>query len=72
VTLAVDIARECKRRGFPRPDVQIVDVLIGPKGGLLAWARLQFRRAIEGPLLLGRDSHLGSGVFTVSEAEPTP
>ena len=60
----LDILEECARRGLARPeDVEVLRVETGPRGGLTAGARLTFRRAVCGPLLLGRGSHFGAGLF---------
>jgi CRISPR-associated protein Csb2 len=65
--LARDVSAECVRRGLPAPAK--VDILeckgITNGGGLTARARLRFATAVRGPLLLGRDSHRGGGVFVV-------
>jgi CRISPR-associated protein Csb2 len=60
-----DVASECGRRGLPRPiEIEILECKAVPNGGgLKARARLRFAVAIQGPLLLGRDSHRGGGLF---------
>lgn len=60
-----DIATECVRRGLPRPkEIDIADLHVGPKGGRpTAKLTLRFAVAVRGPLLLGRDSHFGGGLF---------
>jgi CRISPR-associated protein Csb2 len=63
--VAGDLVEECGRRGLPRPDVEIIEVKIGPRGGVLARARLRFQVAVTGPLLLGRGSHVGAGMFGI-------
>ena len=64
MALKLDIIVECERRGLPRPEVEILDLAAGPKGGTLqASVRLRFAVAVRGPLLLGRDSHAGGGLF---------
>ena len=60
---ADDVANECARRGLPRPEVEIIQSKIGRRGGLAIRARLHFKIAIAGPLLLGRESHFGAGLF---------
>ena len=60
---ADDLANECARRGLPRPEVEIIQSKIGRRGGLAVRARLHFKIAIAGPLLLGRESHFGAGLF---------
>ena len=64
-TIKADIAAECHRRGLPMPtSVDVLDVNAGPRGGRPhANLRLQFATAIWGPILLGRDSHAGGGLF---------
>jgi len=59
-----DLVTECSRRGLPRPEIQILEISAGPNGGgLLGRVRLHFVPAVRGPLLLGRDSHQGGGLF---------
>jgi CRISPR-associated protein Csb2 len=62
-----DVAEECRGRGLPMPTrVEILEFDGVPDGGgLRAQVRLCFATAIKGPLLLGRDSHRGGGVFSV-------
>jgi CRISPR-associated protein Csb2 len=64
--LICDLRAECNRRGFPVPtSVELVEFTGLPNGGgVRARARLCFGVAIHGPVLLGRDSHLGGGVFS--------
>ena len=59
-----DVILECGRRGIPRPEVEVLDLKGGPKGGGVA-ARLclRFATAVDGPVMLGRDSHRGGGLF---------
>ena len=60
-----DVTAECNRRGLPRPRVEVLEINAGPNGGnLTACIRLRFAVAVKGPLLLGRDSHKGGGLFT--------
>ncbi len=62
--LISDVITECRRRGLPQPGVEIVGCAAGPKGGhVSAHLRLDFAVAVEGPVLLGRDSHMGGGLF---------
>jgi CRISPR-associated protein Csb2 len=61
-----DMVTECHRRGLPVPaEIHVSDVSTGPRGGRAA-ARLilRFAVAVPGPLLLGRDSHAGGGLFS--------
>jgi CRISPR-associated protein Csb2 len=66
--LAKDLMLECRRRGLPRPNVEIIELDAGPHGGLRATVRLEFAVAVAGPLLLGRDSHAGGGLFCAEPA----
>ena len=60
-----DVALECGRRGLPTPvGVELHDIAVGPKGGKpSARVKLRFATAVRGPVLLGRDSHKGGGLF---------
>ena len=61
-----DVIAECGRRGRPKPEVELLELNVGPNGGGLATrVRLRFAVAVEGPLLLGHDSHRGGGLFGV-------
>lgn len=65
-TVAVmrDVIFECQRRGLPRPEVDVLELGAGPNGGnLAARLRLRFAVAVAGPIMLGRDSHSGGGLF---------
>ncbi len=58
-----DVMDECKRRGLPKPEAELLELDAGPNGGnLAARVRLRFVVAVEGPLMLGRDSHSGGGL----------
>ena len=61
--LLCDIVAECERRGLPKPEVELLDLSVGPRDGVAARLRLQFAVAVAGPVLLGRDSHKGGGLF---------
>jgi CRISPR-associated protein Csb2 len=64
VCVAADVGRECQRRGLPSPSgVEVLRVEAGPRGGVRAWVRLGFAVGVAGPVLLGRDSHAGGGLF---------
>ena len=54
-----DVQAACLRLGLPRPEVE----LIGAAEGGAVRARLDFGRSVAGPLLLGRDAHVGGGLF---------
>lgn len=60
-----DVIMECRRRGLPAPaEVDVLDVKSGPRGGWpAAILKLRFSTAVRGPVLLGRDSHAGGGLF---------
>lgn len=60
-----DAIAECRRRSLPVPtNIEVLDVGAGPRGGRpAAMLRLRFAAAIRGPILLGRDSHSGGGLF---------
>lgn len=64
-----DAAVECVRRGFPLPvGIDVLDARARPSGARpTAMLKLRFAVAVRGPLLLGRDSHAGGGLF---HAEP--
>jgi CRISPR-associated protein Csb2 len=65
--LARDVSAECMRRGLPMPlEIEIIERKgVANGGGLRARVRLRFATAVRGPLLLGRDSHRGGGLFAV-------
>ena len=60
-----DVLAECRRRGLPSPtEVEVLEVRTGPRGGRpAAMLRFRFATAVRGPILLGRDSHGGGGLF---------
>ena len=60
-----DVAAECVRRGLPIPtEIHVLDISAGPRGGRpTADLKLRFAAAVRGPLLLGRNSHSGGGLF---------
>jgi CRISPR-associated protein Csb2 len=60
-----DLVAECHRRGLPNPEVEVLDIKVGPRDGLAAAARLRFKTAIQGPVIVGRGSHFGAGLFGV-------
>lgn len=61
--VAADAAAACRSFGLPAPVVTVLDLARGRRGGLAARLRLDFAVAVEGPILLGRDAHRGSGLF---------
>lgn len=62
-TLSVDILRDCRSRGFPRPEVTVLDTHSESVGGLQGRVRLDFSTAVGGPVVLGRTRYLGGGLF---------
>lgn len=68
-----DIMMECQRRGLPRPEVNVLQVSAGPRGGnLVARISLHFKVFVRGPIILGRSSHRGGGVFVGSTTDKLP
>ncbi len=61
--VAQDVISECERRGLPRPEVELLELNIGPNCGLVARVRLRFAVTVKGPVMLGRDSHKGGGLL---------
>ncbi len=61
--LAADVAEECRRLGLPRVDVQVLEAHGVAGVGLAGHTRLRFATAVAGPILIGRDRHLGGGLF---------
>lgn len=67
VAIVLDVIAECQRRGFPKPKVELLELNVGPNGGASARISLRFALAVEGPIMLGRDSHRGGGLFAISD-----
>lgn len=61
--VAANVAAECRARGLPRPEVEVVKLSPGAAGRPAAEVRLTFAVAVSGPILLGQDSHNGGGLF---------
>ena len=63
--IKADVAAECVRRGLPAPtEIRVLEFRAGPRGGRpTARLKLHFAGAVRGPLLLGRNSHSGGGLF---------
>ncbi len=63
--VATDIMAECARRGLPKPtSIEILTATAGPRGGRPeAKVEIRFAVAVRGPLMLGRNSHSGGGLF---------
>lgn len=63
-----DVVDECLRRGLPRPSVRLLHYEHGPNGGnISAHLELEFCHPVAGPIILGRDSHSGGGLFKAEE-----
>jgi CRISPR-associated protein Csb2 len=58
-----DVVAECRRRGLPQPDVEVLNHGGEAHGRVAAHLVLHFAVGVAGPLLLGRDSHQGGGLF---------
>ncbi len=59
-----DFLLECSRRGLPKPQsVRVLRSSEGVRGGLNAFLTVTFPHAVNGPILLGRGSHFGAGLF---------
>jgi CRISPR-associated protein Csb2 len=64
VAVSEDVIAECGRRALPRPEIELLGLTTGPSGGgIAAHVRLRFSVVVRGPILLGRDSHFGGGLF---------
>jgi CRISPR-associated protein Csb2 len=61
--VVADVLQEARRRNLPRPAVEVVSVDIGSRGGIRANLRLRFAVAVPGPIMLGKNSHFGAGLF---------
>jgi CRISPR-associated protein Csb2 len=61
-----DVVAECQRRGFPTPEVHILECEAGSGGYASGRLRLRFAVAVSGPIILGGDSHQGGGLFLAS------
>ena len=63
--VSADVQRQCQRLGLPAPErIDVLNASVGPRGGRpSATLTLHFAAAVRGPLLLGRDSHRGGGMF---------
>ena len=68
--VTADVLADCRRRGLPSPtEVEVLDVTSGPRGGRpAATLKLRFATAVHGPILLGRDSHAGGGMFRAASS----
>jgi CRISPR-associated protein Csb2 len=66
--IAADVRTECARRGLPAPAVEVLNIALGPKGGLRCHVMLHFAALLSGPVLLGAGSHFGEGLFVAVDA----
>ena len=65
--IEADLHTECVRRGLPMPEsVQLLSTHEGPRRGLSARVTITFAKPVRGPVLLGRESHIGNGLFRLS------
>jgi CRISPR-associated protein Csb2 len=62
-----DVLRETRRERLPDPEVDVLSVEEGPRGGLAGRLRLRFAAAQRGPVLIGRTRHLGGGLFRLAD-----
>lgn len=63
LALARNLLEEVRHAGLPVPQVDVLGLDGDLQSGLAGRARLSFERALNGPLLFGRDKHFGGGVF---------
>jgi CRISPR-associated protein Csb2 len=62
-----DFRAELLRRDAPTPEaVEVLEAQEGPRGGIAGSLRVTFNVAVPGPLLLGRTSHFGGGLFAAA------
>ncbi|HWP99515.1 MAG TPA: hypothetical protein VNK92_03500, partial [Vicinamibacterales bacterium] len=61
--LAIDLRAECQRRGLPLPRIVTSECRGVPGVGIEGLVRLDFGKAVDGPLLLGKSRYLGRGLF---------
>jgi CRISPR-associated protein Csb2 len=65
--IARDVAAECAREGLPHPRVEVLERWSQRGRGLEGRLRLHFARPVLGPVLLGRNHHLGGGTFAARQ-----
>ncbi len=63
-TLKNDVIIECERRLLPQPEITVMDWKARSGAGLTGHARLTFKDAVQGPIILGKTRHVGGGVFS--------
>jgi CRISPR-associated protein Csb2 len=65
--IETDLRTECARRGLPAPEsVEVLSTCEGALGGLSARLTIRFAKSVCGPVLLGRESHIGNGLFRLT------
>jgi CRISPR-associated protein Csb2 len=65
--IEIDLRTECARRGLPAPEsVQFLSTCEGARGVLSARLTIRFAKAVCGPVLLGRESHIANGLFRLT------
>jgi CRISPR-associated protein Csb2 len=65
--IEADVRIECARRGLPTPEsVQFLSTCEGPRGGVSVRLTVTFAKPVCGPVLLGRESHIGNGLFRLT------
>lgn len=65
--IELDVQTECQRRHLPKPQVEILKIKQAAKGAFRAHIRLTFSVTVSGPIILGRDSHHGGGLFEIDQ-----
>lgn len=65
--LAEDVRQECRRRGLPEPEVDVLEIRQGRQKGIRARLRLRFAVTVAGPMALGQSAMKGGGVFVAVE-----
>jgi hypothetical protein len=58
-----DVKQQLRLHGFPEPSIRVLDCKARPGSGLEGFLRLEFKVAVSGPILLGRNRYLGGGLF---------
>ena len=66
--LTDDLRAECQRRLLPKPlKISVLQTKGIPRIGLSGRCRLEFRTAVRGPIILGRNRHVGGGLFLAKQ-----
>jgi CRISPR-associated protein Csb2 len=62
--IADDVITECQRRRLPQPHVEVLELSSDPnRSKIEARLRLLFSVSVNGPIMLGHNSHMGGGLF---------